>query len=350
MFQKCTMVFVCLTTILLGYIKAWPQDFDYRLEESPAVSWNGVDLFDAALLATGGISLLGSAHFSALSNPALLGETREFTIAVSAGSVSYQSYQYWGVNQGVIKASEGLSESRFLPSGFSMVIPLKKIHFSLGWAVSDILDFPDFDQDQYDWGYSGQFSGKEDRFFLAAAINPTRAFSMGIMLEYLKGNRRINMVEHYYYSGGYYSLIQQQEQHRSTALSASLGMSVEISSSWKLGMVFRYPFSGEVEREITRLFQNNFPSPDIVDQASATDDLYRPESLRLGASFTPSFKKKSGSEKKITLAVEAEYVWWSRYEFVFFQEVLERNIDVVTYDALHPRIRRIILEQQVAII
>ncbi len=32
------------------------------------------------------------------------------------------------------------------------------------------------------------------------------------------------------------------------------------------------------------------------------------------------------------------------------EEVLERNIDVVTYDALHPRIRRIILEQQVAII
>lgn len=317
------MVFLGL---VLAATMGLSQDFDYRREESPAISWNGVGLFDARYLATGGISLLGSPVFAALSNPALLGGCRQFSVSSSGGFMSYQAYQYWGVNQGVLKAPDGLDESRLLISGLSLVIPLKKIHVSLGWAVSDIPDFPDFSQDQYQWGYAGEFQGREDRFFLAAAFQVARKWHLGVTLEYLKGNRQVDLTEHFYYNGGYYTLIQQQEQHRSTAFSTSFGALFAVSPSWKLGLSFRYPFSGQVNREITRRFENNFPSPSIVDRAGDTDNFQWPPSITLGVAFSPAVKKGSGSERKLTLALEGEFVWWSGYGYVYFQEALDRNM------------------------
>ncbi len=324
--NKWTVIITLFIGLLGSSISGYSQYFDYHREESPAISWNGVSLFDARLLATGGISLMSSAPFIAISNPALIFECNQVAIGTSFNLMSYQAYQYWGINEGVLKAPDGLSDTNLQISGFSVVLPLKTIHLSFGWVVSNILEFPDFDQDQYVWGYSGQFEGKEDRFFLATAFRLAKGFHLGIKFEYLKGKRQVILTEHFYYEGEYFSIIQQEEQHQSTAVYSSLGASLKISPSWTVGAVFSYQLFGEVDRRIIRRFENNFTSPDIFDQQSATDDLYKPSTIKVGATFIPIQKKQPQSEKKMTLAAEAFYVLWSRYKYEFFQELQERNM------------------------
>ncbi|MCK4836564.1 MAG: hypothetical protein KAT17_07995, partial [Candidatus Aminicenantes bacterium] len=69
--NKWTVIITLFIGLLGSSISGYSQYFDYHREESPAISWNGVSLFDARLLATGGISLMSSAPFIAISNPAL---------------------------------------------------------------------------------------------------------------------------------------------------------------------------------------------------------------------------------------------------------------------------------------
>ena len=57
-------------------ISAQEQAFDYHLEETPAVSWNRLPLFDARAMAAGGVSLLASPAFAAAFNPALIPDGR----------------------------------------------------------------------------------------------------------------------------------------------------------------------------------------------------------------------------------------------------------------------------------
>ena len=62
-------IIILFFMITIASVMVWAQYFDYRLEESPAISWNGVHFFDARLMALGGISLLSSEPFLATINP-----------------------------------------------------------------------------------------------------------------------------------------------------------------------------------------------------------------------------------------------------------------------------------------
>jgi hypothetical protein len=322
--------FTCLTVffvLLIGlHLPAFSQNFDYRNEESAAISWNGVILHDARMMSTGGISLLSAGPFSAIANPALLARYDHFTLGGSLEFMYFQAFQYWGVNQGVLKASNGLDDKNVRISGFSIIIPLKSFHLSMGWYLSDILEFPDFDQDDQAWGYSGAFEGKEDRFFLCVAAQLATGFRLGARLEYGSGQRSVDMIEHFYFEGGYYSIIEQQESHRSRSMSLSVGLTVSISRKWELGAVFDYAFYGKVDRSVDRIFESNFPSPSIYDHQSSQDNHHIPAKIKLATSYLIWQKKSMKTDKKIILAAEVMMVFWSAYEYEFFQEKLDRDM------------------------
>ena len=61
-------LFILFTLLAISWLPG--QVFEYRTEESAAISWNGISLHDARLLATGGVSLMVSGPFSAVENPA----------------------------------------------------------------------------------------------------------------------------------------------------------------------------------------------------------------------------------------------------------------------------------------
>jgi hypothetical protein len=302
------------------------QFFEYRSEESAVISWNGTTCYDARRLAAGGVSLLASGPFSAVANPALPAITDHISLGGSLDFVYFQAFQYWGVNQGVLTAPSGLDDRHAGISGFSIIVPVKSIRLSLGWYLADILEFPDFDQDDQYWGYSGDFQGREDRYFMGIAFRIGSRFQLGTRLEYGIGQRSVDMVEHSFYEGGWYSFIEQAESHRSRSLNISVGMTVSLSSRWELGAVFDYPLYAEVDRSVERLFENNFPSPSIHDYQNSQDGHSIPAKIKLAASYLIWQKKYHHTTKKIILAAEAAMVFWSSYSYEFFGETLDRDL------------------------
>jgi hypothetical protein len=62
--KKLSVIFFMVMMIIRSF-DLLAQNFDYHLEESPAISWNGVQMFDARMMALGGISLMASESFAA---------------------------------------------------------------------------------------------------------------------------------------------------------------------------------------------------------------------------------------------------------------------------------------------
>lgn len=324
--NNCFPVYFIIIFLSIGCLPVYSQFFEYRTEESAAISWNGVTLHDARLLATGGISLLASGPFSAIANPALPAVYNHVNLGGSLESIYFQTFQYWGVNQGVLTASSGLDDRHFAISGFSLILPIKSIRLSLGWYLADILEFPDFNQDDQSWGYSGDFQGREDRYFMGIAFQLGSRFQLGTRLEYGLGDRSVDMVEHFYYEGGWYSFIEQKESHRWQSLNLSVGMTVSISPKLEVGAVCDYPLYAEVDRSVDRIFENNFPSPSIHDHQSSQDDHSVPARIKLATSFLIWQKKHEKTYRKIIVAAEAAMVFWSSYSYEFFQEILDRDL------------------------
>jgi hypothetical protein len=283
-------------------------------------------MYDARMLATGGISLMASDPFSAVANPALPATTHHVNLGGSLETMYFQAFQYWGINQGVLTASSGMDDRDFAISGFSIVLPIKSVHLSLGWYLADILEFPDFNQDENYWGYSGDFHGREDRFFMGIALQLGTRFRLGTRLEYGQGLRSVDMIEHFYYADGWYTFIEQKEVHKSQSLILSIGMTVSITPKWEMGAVFDYALQATVDRSVDRIFENNFPSPSIYDYQSSQDSHSVPARIKLASSHVIWQKKHQNTYRKIILAAEAAMVFWSSYSYEFFQETLERDL------------------------
>jgi len=96
---------------LQGTLAPWAlgQHHDYHLEETPAVTWNGILSQDARMLALGSTSLLSSGPFAGSANPALIPENGSAGLAVTGDGVVFEAFQYWGVNQGVVRQVDPLS-------------------------------------------------------------------------------------------------------------------------------------------------------------------------------------------------------------------------------------------------
>jgi hypothetical protein len=319
---------ILITIAIMGFAAVWllPQNFDYHREESMAISWNGVELVDARSLATGGGSFLGSRPFSAVSNPALICGIDRIQAGLGAELMSYEAYQYWGVNQGVLKAPDGLRDSDLQMSGLSIILPVSPFVLSFGWTLAGLLEFPDFEQMQNYWGFSGSFSGRSDHYFMAAAWQPFAKLRLGIKLGYIAGRRAVAMTENFNFEGGYTVLIEQQELHRSKVLFATLGLVYGLSSRLNLGLVFDYPLSGSVDRSVTRKFENNFDTPAVVDQQTAHDDFFIPPKLRVAASIDVLNENRGNASRRLTLGIDALWVWWSEYEYIFFDEIQSRDM------------------------
>lgn len=297
------------------------QNYDYHREESPAISWNGAQLFDARMTSAGGISLMASKSHAGAINPALIPANRETRFGFSFNIASYEAYQYWGVNQGVIRKPDGTNDLDFHVGGLTFSFPVKNFRFLAGWYLSNLLKHPHFAYYERYWGYSGDFSGIENAYFLASAFKLGNAVDIGIKLDIRSGNRHVMVTEEY---SGSPIQIQQQEDHKLTYLVSSVGAAFEISPSWKIGAVLVYPFNEKVKRTLIRSFESNYT--EISDSQNCTDTLYRPVKARIGASLTPFNNANSSSDKRITIAAEAMYVFWSKYQYIFFSETLPRNL------------------------
>lgn len=321
------ILWICFSTdAVLG------QSIDYHKEESPAVSWNGVPMFDARMLAAGGVSLMASRPFAASLNPALIPGDGKASFGVTYNYLSFQAYQYWGINQGVVRDPEPWTDNRSLFGGFSVSLPVKKLRLSAGWYLSHPLVLPDFNYDERYWRYTGQFNGGENTFFAAAAFKLTEKLDIGIKLDYISGKRRLEINEYhkYYISDGYpadsYLLMQRKEHHQLAYVTPGFGAAWKLSPSWTLAASLVYPLPGTVKRTLSREFDNLYDPP-ISENHSGKDTLYRPKRIHLGARYTDARHPESPKGQRIALAAEAVYTFWSGYRFVYFSETIPRDFN-----------------------
>jgi hypothetical protein len=298
------------------------QEFDYHREESPAVSWNGVVIFDARMLAAGGISLMASPAFSATINPALIPSGNNIVLGGTFESMRHEAFQYWAINQGVYIDPDPQSDSMNRLSGFSAVFPFKNIRFSAGWYVGSLLELPAFDYEEQYWRYSISSSGKENNFFAAAAFKLGKSIDIGLKLDIVSGKRDVSIDEDW---TGYPYQILHEEQHRLNYVVPSIGALIKFSPAWTLGATMIYPLRGDAERNIDRIFDSNYDRIEILDQES-TDTLYRPVRFYLGTTITPFINSDTPGKNKLTLAAEMIYTLWSDYKYEFYSEFLPREM------------------------
>ncbi len=321
MLKKFLLIFVImLSGVLTLFVSA--QNYDYHREESPAISWNGVPIFDARMMAAGGISLMASDAFSASINPALIPSINGFFFGASFEMMKHEAFQYWGINQGVLYDPENQSQQNNRLSGLTLFFPFKGLRFSAGWYMSNLLELPSFDYESEYWEYFLRSPGVENTFFAAAAFKWGKTIDIGIKLDYIYGKREVEIDEHW---KEYPLTIRHRENHRLTCIVPSIGATIKMSPKWTLGAVLIHPLRGKAGRTLDRFFESEYESLEISDLKS-TDNLYRPARIYLGTTFKPFANPNNTGKNKLTLAAEVLYTFWSEYKYIFYSETLPRDM------------------------
>jgi hypothetical protein len=89
---KKTIFTLLAVWIIMQAFPTGAQNYDYHREESPSVSWNNIPMFDARMLAVGGISLMASDAFSAVINPAAIPAAKGLVTGGSFQAVIHQAF------------------------------------------------------------------------------------------------------------------------------------------------------------------------------------------------------------------------------------------------------------------
>jgi hypothetical protein len=322
-FKKIFLMFIVLSLcVVVTPVTIYAQDYDYHREESPAVSWNGVVLFDARMLAAGGISLMASPAFSATINPALIPAGNNIFMGGSFESMKHEAFQYWAINQGVYGDPDPQSGQNNRLSGFSVVFPFKGLRFSAGWYVGSLLELPAFDYESQYWAYFLRSTGIENNFFAAAAFKLGKSIEIGVKMDVVSGKRDVSIYETW---KEYPLQFLHEERHRLSYLVPSIGALLKISPAWTVGAAMIYPLRGKAKRTIDRVFESEYERIEILDQQS-TDTLYRPARFYLGTTITPFTNPNNPGKTRLTLAAEMVYTPWSDYRYDFYSEILPREM------------------------
>ncbi len=330
------MLFFSLSSIHIS-----GQIFDYRYHESPAISWNALNMHDSRQLSMGGISLFASGHSMQIGNPALFPTKKGADLGFSYGFISYESFQYWGINEGVKNYEEPLSEYLLFPSSISIRFGFTGLNITAGWYSSSLNDFPDFsfiNEYEYEQSdeFNGTFNGFDETFFIAAGVPLSEKLKAGLKIEYSIGARNVEIVDitsYYYLLEGNWQLKEKRstysETNRSKIFIPELGFVYDIDPKLRAGISIRYPLKGKVDREIIRSLINS-DGLNIYDKYLYRDDYFDVPEVKAGLTYTMDGLKILGSPGRVTTGVEVKYKKWSDYKFVFYGEEEERVlVDIV---------------------
>lgn len=333
--RKARLLFIILGGAFLVLSAQGTETFDYHRQESPAISWNGTTLYDARLLALGGISFFPSIPFQATRNPAIITNNSLLNVGLTYNSSRYQSFQYWGINQGVIYEPSNQSDRSGQISGISGSLKYKKFALSMGWLLANYLRFPDF---AFSWSfsqYSGDFSGGEHSFFAALAWQPATGLTLGTKIARISGERRLmttlfeetqeyDEINHLWRR--YEIYIEQEEIHRRRHWALTVGTTIHLTPSWKLGVACQLPFSGQVSRQVDRRFRNPQAGIKITSPQTCTDQLHVPKHLTIGTFFTIPLRGTARSKITLNIAAEAKHTFWQEYHLIVFGEEVPREM------------------------
>jgi len=324
--------------ILLLNTLVYSRKFEYRLEESSIISWNGIYLLDARYIGTGNSFFLSDALSGSL-NPSLINDNKKNSLGFNYSFVSYDSFQYNGINEGVKKFSSPLYENIFVPSSFAGKFSFKNLSVNLGWYISEILRFPSFEfkkeyaSGQFDF-YKGIFSGLKNNLFFSILFKVNRNMRIGLKLDYVFGFRDITTEVHsaYIYTiNGNTELIDFYSKdyliNNISQIIPTIGANYKINKLSEFAFYISYPYKGKVKRTITSSFINTNQNIKILREDSLTDNYYSPLKINVGYKKIFNFLKINEKyKKKLIIAFEAQYLFWSDYKYIFFDEEMDRDM------------------------
>ena len=312
------------------------QVFDYRYDESPAVSLNGISMTDSRQLSMGGISLAASGHAMQIGNPAWFPEVKGVEIGFSYGGVTYESFQFRGINEGVRKYPHPLAETLLFPASLAVRFGYSGFSLTAGWYRSALNEFPDFsflseyDFDQSD-ELSGTFTGSDESYFISAGFSLSEKVNAGVKLEYKRGTRFAEVADIsslYYFLDGYWQLKDKRsgytENNVSSVIIPEIGVVVELNPKLKAALKFSYPLKGKAERTVTRTLANS-DGLNILDHYIYDDDHFEIPRVSASLMYTIDGVKLLSSSGRLILVGELTYLRWSEYKFIFFGEELARD-------------------------
>lgn len=313
------------------------QNFEYRTEESPAISWNGINMFDARQLGTGDISFFSSQPFSGIFNPALI--ATGISTGFNLSAVIFDAFQYRGINEGVRTTTAPLLDIYGNISSLAGSFKLSIFKVNIGWYVSDILRFPSFNfrneysDNQYDY-YKGVFSGQLNNFFSAISYDINNKLTLGLKFDYISGTRNINLTDessyNYPINGSNINIKKSTETvqtNKINQIKTIIGFSYKIKSDVLLAFAFEYPFNNDVKRTIKRSFINETQNINFTNTENISDPYYSPKKLSLGIKKDFSIAKNSiDNYKKLSLAFENKLILWSDYKYILFGEEILRDM------------------------
>lgn len=331
------LFFLFFAILILSDQFIFPQNFEYRLEESSAISWNGINIFDARQLGAGDISFFASNSFKGISNPALILNKNESSLGLSFSAISFDSFQYKGINEGVKTSATPLTGSYYNLNSFAGSFKFSVFKINIGWFVSDILRFPSFEFrneynfDQYDY-YKGVFSGKKNNFFSSVSFNINQNLRLGVKLDYISGKRDVTLTNHssYYYTVNGNSLLidkytENIETNKISQLIPTIGLSYKIDPDLLLSIALVYPIQGNVKREIQRSFANNTLNINMTNIENVSDPYYSPKKMIFGIK-KELYLKSNKKIRKLSIAIESKLIFWSDYKYILFDENIDRQM------------------------
>lgn len=319
-----SLIFLLTTHCLLA------QSADYHREESPIISWNGVNLNDARSAATAGISVFASPGSAAIANPALMKNTGHIQIAGSYAMTGSTAYQYYTNNTGPFYTADKIYEFNDCFSNISGTFSLGDANIGLGFYKNALLELPDFNILDNGYSSSAVFSGSEDAYFISLSY-PISEITLGLKVTYITGNRDAELDELY----DSIIRINQTEDYTFNYFILSLGAAWQTSEKLLVSAVFDYSLKSTMDSEIERLFDvlttNNI---EIHSTTSSEDDFFRPSRLTVSALLMPFLDESANSEYEFKIGLEIGHIFWNSYEYMVFGEELDRDFNDSTLVAI----------------
>jgi hypothetical protein len=323
--SKLSMMIILILSIISLTFAAdlIAQSADYHREESPVISWNGINLYDARSAATAGISVFSSTASAAVSNPALMRKTDVIYLSGSYTMIGSTAYQYGAMNTGVFYNVDKIYEFNDCFSNISSAFSLGELNIGVGYYKNTLIELPDFNVSGDGYSSSSVFSGKEDAFYFALSY-PLSDLTLGAKLTYISGNRSLNLTELY---DSVITIIQ-NEDYDFDYFMLSFGTVWKTSEKLRLSAVFNFSIASTINSEIERSFDaQTAGGGHIYSTTSSEDDLYRPSKLIISAHAIPFLSEMEKSEHELNIGLEIGYIFWNSYKYVTFGEELTRNFE-----------------------
>ncbi len=315
-----------LCAMILGLLMEAPQfiraqmDMGQYEDEAPIQTWNTYGIQTAASLGRGGAGFtLAVDSSSSLLNPALLIQLPQLSICLSGAYNAASLYRYSIYNTGVFTSVQNQTLGIF--SGDYIGLSGRIGDWALSLSVSNQESFnrPDTNGN-YTYGnqlyYTLSFeqNGILVNFNLSGAKKISDSLSIGLGLNYVRGNFEKHIVEQWFFSD---KTISDSKTLQLKGFYLNGGIVWSPSKTMSLAAVFRTPYKRKADGDSLYRFEFPAANTDIQITGGGESAFLQPMVIGLGMNFEVF--------REVLFAADVSYFNWARYEVELFDEILPRD-------------------------